>query len=270
MKLRIAFVFAVWGLVGLLLTSCEGIFSSLYDEVEEQPANGGEETIITGDDMTSVEGQIYVDASDWNTWTYINLEALANASLNGETDAANAVCVMDIPTQAIDADTETGIYTYWFDVFGQGLTNNERRSFYATVSQPEPQAWTIALHRETARTNGCAALETNYTSFDQLPASGEAFKDETFEADSWSERDVWVVQSQMLQGVIGCQGIDINKVLSGWYTCDIPPMPPAYIMNNHVFVLRLSDGTYAALQLLNHLSPTGTKCCFTIRYKYPY
>ena len=96
---------------------------------DEQSANGGEKTIITGDDMTSVEGQIYVDASDWNTWTYINLEALANASLNGKTDVANAVCVMDIPTQAIDADTETGIYTYWFDVFGQGLTNNERRLF---------------------------------------------------------------------------------------------------------------------------------------------
>lgn len=47
-------------------------------------------------------------------------------------------------------------------------------------------------------------------------------------------------------------------------------MPPSFSMNNHVFVLRLKDGSYAALQLENYLAPNGTKCYLTINYKYPY
>ena len=50
----------------------------------------------------------------------------------------------------------------------------------------------------------------------------------------------------------------------------IPPMPPAFSLNNHVFILRLKDGTYAALQLENYQSSTGKKCWLTINYKYPY
>ena len=50
----------------------------------------------------------------------------------------------------------------------------------------------------------------------------------------------------------------------------IPPMPPSFSLNNHVFILRLKDGTYAAIQLENYLSPKGVKCWMTINYKYPY
>ncbi|MDE5550640.1 MAG: HmuY family protein, partial [Bacteroidaceae bacterium] len=51
---------------------------------------------------------------------------------------------------------------------------------------------------------------------------------------------------------------------------DIPPMPPTFKLNNHVFIVRFADDTYAAIQLENYQSPTGTKCCLTINYKYPY
>ena len=47
-------------------------------------------------------------------------------------------------------------------------------------------------------------------------------------------------------------------------------MPPEFSMDSRVFVLRLNDGTYAALQLDNYLSPQGEKCFMTINYKYPY
>mgnify|MGYP004623850459 CR=1 FL=1 len=43
-----------------------------------------------------------------------------------------------------------------------------------------------------------------------------------------------------------------------------------FSLNNHVFILRLKDGTYAAIQLENYLSPKGVKCWMTINYKYPY
>ena len=103
-----------------------------------------------------------------------------------------------------------------------------------------------------------------------LPESSDAFRNMKFTEDEWTENEVWDSQDQMLLGNVPSQGIEINKVLSSWLCMDIPPMPPAFSMNNHVFILRLNDGSYAALQLENYLSPNGTKCHLTINYKYPY
>ncbi len=134
----------------------------------------------------------------------------------------------------------------------------------------QPDAWHIAVHRNNVRTNGGAAYETSYTSMQDLPESSEAFADATFTADEWNQLDVWAVQSRMLQGLIGNQGIEVNPVLSKWLVMDIPPMPPAFTLNNHVFIVRFADDTCAAIQLENYQSPTGIKCCLTINYKYPY
>ena len=130
--------------------------------------------------------------------------------------------------------------------------------------------WSIAVHRNNVRTNGGAVFETSYTRIDQLPESSEAFADMPFTEDIWTENEVWDSQTQMLQSLVPSQGIKVNRVLSSWLTMRIPPMPPQFVHNNHVFILRLNDGTYAALQLEDYLSPTGTKCYLTINYKYPY
>lgn len=84
------------------------------------------------------------------------------------------------------------------------------------------------------------------------------------------ENEVWDSQSQMLQSLVPSQGIKLNRVLSSWLKMIIPPMPPQFVHNNHIFILRLADSTYAALQLEDYLSLTGTKCYLTINYKYPY
>ena len=46
-------------------------------------------------------------------------------------------------------------------------------------------------------------------------------------------------------------------------------MPPTYSMDSRVYVLRLGDGTYAALQLADYMNCEGVKCHLTINYKYP-
>ena len=104
---------------------------------------------------------------------------------------------------------------------------------------------------------------------DQLPQTSDAFKNETFVADEWSEKEVWDNQDQMLLGLVPSQGININTVLSSWLGFRFN-IPPDYIPDSHVFILRLKDGTYAALQLADYLSPAGKKCWLTINYKYPY
>lgn len=245
-----------------ILTACEGLFGGIYDDPPEAPP-----AVVR-------EGQLYIDASAWTTWTYIDFDALT-ASDTPDLDAA--ICVMDIPSegtgpqQTEHPDTELpGRYNYWFDVFGVGMANTRLEYFLPTAQQPEPDRWDIAIHREVARTNGGTVFETALSSMDDLPPTSAAFARETFTPDTWSERDVWVWQDQLLMGITGCQGIAINRTLSDWYTCNLPPVPPTYEMNDHVFIVRLEDGRCAALQLVNHLSPKGTKCCFTINYRFPY
>lgn len=231
----------------LLLTSCHGIMDDIYDT----SAADGE----TG------EEQLYIDASDWSLWHYIDLHTLSVSSFPIPTGK-------DEPSSP--AEEQPGIYTYWYDVFGAGISKKEYRSFVATDSQPEPPAWDIAIHRNNVRTNGAAVHETTFTSMNDLPDSSASFADADFHTDQWNETDVWTIQDKMLQGLIGNQGIRINPILSSWLSVKLPPIPPAFTLNNHVFILRFEDGTHAALQLVNYQSTKGVKCCLTINYKYPY
>jgi hypothetical protein len=234
------------------LSACHGILDDIYDD----PSN----------DVTLKEGQLYVDASSWTEWYYIDL-----------LDTNKEWVSMSIPTEKLPTlspqpsalNPQPGIYTYWYDVFGAGLSNHEFQSFTPTAEQPEPEKWHIAVHRNNVRTNGGAVYETTYTSMKSLPESSEAFADATFTEDEWNELDVWTIQKQMLNGLIGNQGIAINPVLSRWLSVEFPP-PPNFKLNNHVFIVRFNDGTYAAVQLENYQSPAGVKCCLTINYKYPY
>jgi hypothetical protein len=73
----------------------------------------------------------------------------------------------------------------------------------------------------------------------------------------------------MLQGIVGNQRIKINDVLGNWLRLEIPPMPPAFTHNSNVFIVRLADGTYAAIRLKSYIGTSNRKCQLTIEYKYP-
>ena len=250
----------------LKLTACTGILDNIYDHPKE---------------IVPARGQIVVDATSWSDWYYIDLHRLHQITVSGDEEALlkaqTEFAAYPIPMEPTGDkvttpanDRKPGQYMYWFDVFGAGITNNRFTYYQPTATQTAPEEWTFAVHRNNVRTNGGAVQETAYTSMDELPESSEAFRNMKFTGDEWTENEVWDSQEQMLLGNVPSQGIEINKVLSSWLSMDIPPMPPAFSMNNHVFILRLNDGSYAALQLDNYLSPNGTKCHLTINYKYPY
>lgn len=248
----------------LPLAGCSGVFDSAYDEPP-----------LTS--RATVAGELYIDASDWGKWHYIDLPALAEATLaDPGYNTSDAWVTYDIPMEELagaeagaHGDRLPGIYTYWYDVFGAGISSNEYRSHYLTAPQPAPEGWTIAVHRNNARTNGCAVAATTYTDISLVPTDEAFLRSLSYSADRWSESEVWCEQSRMLLGLIGNQGIDINPVLSSWLRIDIPPMPPAFTLCDNVYVVRLPDATYAALQLTDYQSVTGTKCCMTIKYRYP-
>lgn len=236
----------------VMLTSCNGIFDDIYDNP-----------------LSPAEGDLYVDASSWTKWHYIDLHAIQDAVNRGE-KADLSFTTIDVSLTDIgefDADS-TGIYTYWYDVFGKGLSNHELRSSYATARQLEPEHWDLAFHRNNVRTNGGAVLQTSLTDISQVGTAG-FYATQTFVPDSLNDVDVWTVQDRMLEGLIGNQRIAINTELGKWLQVDIPPLPPAFTHNDHVFIVRFSDGTYCALRLKNYLSEKNVKCCLTIEYKYP-
>lgn len=230
--------------LAILLSGCQGILSCVYDEPEDD---------CEGFDSN----QIVVDASDWSEWHYIDL-------------AKHSIVTMPVPTEESNAsDGKSGIYRYVYDVFGEGIGKYDFLEYTPTEEQPEPGNWTFAVHRNNVRTNGGSVYETSYTSLFQLPAGGEWLHSLDYAEDEWNQTDVWTVQDKMLSGIIGNQGICVNNVLSGWLEMIIPPMPPTFSHNNHVFIMKLKDGSFAALQLADYMSASGTKCCLTINYKYP-
>lgn len=241
------------------LSGCQGIFNDIYDEPEMLESE-------------TRSGRLFIDASDWEEWHYIDFKRLAEAvSKNPTFNTSSLWVTYKIPVIQSDnnADRLAGIYTYWYDVFGVGISKYEFRGFLPTQSQEAPDEWDIAVHRNNVRTNAGAAFETAYSSLDELPDGTDWLSDIQFVKDEWNQTDVWSVQDKMLSGIIGNQGISINNVLGRWLTMEIPPMPPTFMLNRHVFIVQLSDGSYAAIQLADYISADGTKCCLTINYKYP-
>lgn len=241
------------------LTGCRGIFSGIYDE---PPID---------DNQTVASGELYIDASSWSEWHFIDLDSVAARTENDPLyNPSSAWQTFPIPVEQTDrAEGKAGIYTYWYDVFGEGISKREFRDFYPTAPQKMPESWTFAVHRNNVMTNGCSVARTEFDSFDQLPEDTFELNSLTYTRDEWNESDVWVIQDRMLLGLIGCQGIEINEALSSWLAVEIPPIPPAFTLSSKVFILKTPEGELAALQLKNYQSAAGTKCVLSINYRYP-
>ena len=262
----------------MMLAACDGILSSIYDE----PIDKGPSVVSWGD---TISGSFYIEANKWDEWFYVDLHAIREAvTAAHDGEQMDSTCLHFEPykvpmTLTNEWDGTSKIYTYIFRVLtGKGLDDNELLQVVETDKQPEADSWDFAIHRNNNRTNHGAALETTFSSMSSLPASStyllnqmaSAGMDTTFVTDTYSEKDAWVDQTTMLQEIIPCQGIAINEVLSRWLTMEIPPMPPAFQHNGHVFLLRMNDGTIAALRCANYISARNVKCCLTIEYLYPY
>ena len=238
----------------IMLTSCHGLFGSVFDsadDIENPP------TIADTTSENTIKN-IIIDATNWNNWYYINLSG----------DNENANVAYPIPrTLSGEWDGKSEMVTNLYDVYGQGLSVWQEQSRTKIDTQTEPQNWDIAIHRDNVRTNDGAALETDFQSIDKLPEDLSEYYQKEFTADVFDTGNVWVVQDQMLQGIVGAQAININKVLSKWLIFKIPPIPPAFEYNGNVFLIRLKNGKYAAIRLANYQSASGVKCYMTIEYK---
>lgn len=199
----------------LSLSACNGILEDIYDAPE--PEDSKIYGFIAVDNATHT-GRIYIDATDYTDWHYI-------------------------------------------DLHGKQVTTT-------AVGEAAPERWDFAVHRYDAKTNGGAVMESAAADFDMLTAVG-TIPEEAFTADEWTTDKITVDMSQMMDGIIRYAEDWYNPVLSRWLRVDTSTMPPIYTLSGKVYLLRLTDGTFAALRLMNFMNDAAVKGFMTIDYLYP-
>lgn len=199
----------------LSLSACNGILEDIYDAPE--PEDSKIYGFIAVDNATHT-GRIYIDATDYTDWHYI-------------------------------------------DLHGKQVTTT-------AVGEAAPERWDFAVHRYDAKTNGGAVMESAAADFGMLTAVG-TIPEEAFTADEWTTDKITVDMSQMMDGIIRYAEDWYNPVLSRWLRVDTSTMPPIYTLSGKVYLLRLTDGTCAALRLTNFMNDAAVKGFMTIDYLYP-
>ena len=224
------------------------MFSGIYDTPEEEK---GEDD----DSLTNVSHFVNLNLTDYTTWTYINLHT-------GEiTDTVS------IPSELTgEWDGKSGL------VYGHGVgAGISKINEIHTDTQPDTdREWDIAIHHFDVKTNGCGVYETEYSSLDELPESSVAFADMVFTGDEWTEYQVIYDLSGMLNYDIGYQASYVNMVMTNWVTMDFSSPPPVYTISNKVYIVRLNDGTYAAIKLNNYMNARGIKGYLSFDVVCPY
>jgi hypothetical protein len=133
------------------------------------------------------------------------------------------------------------------------------------VSAEPPATWDVALHRYDAKTHGGAVAETEARDFSEVSAQTAA----DYVTDTWTETQVITDMSHMMDGYLSYVPSDYNEVLSSWLDVDTSNMPPTYTLSGKIYLIRLSDGTVAALRLSNFMNAASEKGYLTIEYRYP-
>ena len=233
----------------VLLTGCNGMFDGIYDQ---PPSDASLSLGFTPSDVPN-RFTIVLDARNYDEWIYLNLHQ-------------RTMSIHPIPSELTgqwDGKSVWGKYS----VYGTRYNLLEE---HPVDTQSEPDDWDLAIHHFDVRTNGGAVLRTDYRHIHELPATTASFDDEAFVPDQWAKHQCIVDFSAMFDHKIWYQASHVNHVLTEWVKMDFSTPPPKYEASNRVYLLRMSDGTIAALRLRSYMSEVGTKGYLTIDVKYPY
>lgn len=230
------------------LVSCNGMFDGIYDEAvnDEKQENG------FGGSSDETRYTLKLDVRDYGKWYYVDLHKKSIES-------------MDIPTTLTGNWDGKSLWTY-YSVHGTNYTELDKRK---VDTQREPENWDFAIHHFDAKTNGGKVLETPYSTIDELLAAGNTFDEDQFVEDEWLTNQCITDFSGMMAYNVWYTSSMVNTVLTRWVTMDFTTPPPVYSASRKVYVLRMKDGTYAAMRLVDYMSDRGTKGYLTIDVKYP-
>ncbi len=168
-------------------------------------------------------------------------------------------------TLTIDATA----YTEWHYInFHSGEITTSTISLTDSTESGKPAEWDVALHRYDVKSNNGVAIETEYTTIDELLAEGLPTDDE-WTADTFADNKITIDMSHMMEGYLVYLPDYYNPILSKWVDVNTSTMPPIYTMNQKVFVVRLSDDTHLALRLINFMNDKSVKGNMNFEYYYP-
>lgn len=179
-------------------------------------------------------------------------------------DEGGSESVTDSRFSLVDATS----YTSWTYVNLREKTTTVVKEYGKGPYGTPPAEWNFALHRYDCKTNGGAALETQYTSLKQLGAGAKPTG--VFVEDEWTDDRVIIDLSGMLEERIGYAETYYNAEFSRWMDLDLSIMPPTFTTSNRVYILRLADGTHAALRFTDFMNGAGVKGYISFDYIYPY
>ena len=251
------FLLSVLLLVGsaLSFSSCNGLFEGIYDtppKEGETPQRG-----FLSYDATTHRGKIFAEVSSYQHWTFFDLPSRTTVTkeipktLSGKWDGKSAISYQHVTFPS----------TYRTD------------SVIHTDPMPMPKDWTFAFHHYDVATNQGAAMATQYRSLDELPREGaarESLLSQTFSPDVWTTHQSYYDLTGIYQYYIGYQHAELNPVLSTWMDMNVMNPPPRYTLSGLVYLLRLQDGSVAALHFPSHINVAGQKGFVTVDYIWPF
>lgn len=236
------------------VSACEGILSGIYDHPSTNGAT--HEGFTTHDAERRIE-RLYVDVVSYKDWVYVDLHrrrterTVAPSTLTGAWDGRSGVSYHQVELPS----------TFHF------------RELLKTDSIAAPAEWDLVLHHYDVGTHGGAAFETSFSRLEDLPREGAdrtALLRSAFVADTWSEHRCYEDLTGIYNYYIGYRNARTNEVLSRWMDMNVSNPPPTYAMSGRVYLLRMADGTHAALLFRNYMNAAGAKGFVTLDYIYPY
>lgn len=236
--------------MSLLMTACDGLFSDIYDTA---PMDTEFSQGFSPVDASSNRFTLMVDAREYDKWHYINL-------------SERTIETISIPDALGDDEWDGRSGWSYNEVEGTKYTQYD---FIPTAAQTDADDWDFAIHHFDIRTNGGSAVATDRTAIDGFALSDAKVYDDRMKFDVWTTTQVITDLTGMMGFRIGYQNSYVNMPLSSLVTMDFSTPPPTYHTSGNVCVMRLADGSYAAICLKNYMSPQGTKGFLTFDIIYP-
>lgn len=239
----------------ILFSACNGLFDNIYDA--PPPAQKAVEYGFQNYDANTHRGRIFLDVGSYKDWVYVDFPSRTTAQRK-------------IPTQLTGTWDGISAISYQHVTWPSYFRTD---SIIRTDTMPHPEAWTLAFHHYDVATHDGAALVTPFTTLDQLPLQGaerDALLAQTFTPDSLTHHQAYFDLTGIFTYYIGYQHAAFNPVLSTWMDMDVKNPPPRYTLSQRVYLLRLHDGSVAALHFPSHVNASGQKGYVTVDYIWPY
>lgn len=166
---------------------------------------------------------------------------------------------VDTKSITIDASAFSD-WKYFSFATGKEVPASEVRDYENSKTKTN---WDIAIHRGDIRTNSGASGKGQGGA---LKASGAKLADvTTIPTTGYTVDEEAEIMIEM--GEDGYQTQSKNTTLEDWYGRE--GMPPVYVVNDYVYIVKTADGQYAKVKFTDYTNDAGTGGHVGFSYQYP-